>query len=34
MILKIFLIVCVNIDKILDKSLHFIYNNVIYLNET
>ena len=23
-----------NIDKILDKSLHCIYNNVTYLNET
>ena len=34
MILKIFLIVCVNMNKILDKSLYFIYNNVTYLNET
>ena len=34
MTLKIFLIVCVNMDKILDKSLHCIYNNVTYLNET
>ena len=34
MILKIFLIVCVNLNKILDKSLHCIYNNVTYLNET
>ena len=34
MILKIYLTLCVYFDKILDKSLHCIYNNVTYLNET